>query len=157
MPNRALVSIYNETTDTWFHIGGPTPNIRAPYDYDGSSSTILDSARNSNAVVVGEVIQEGIAKIEMTWNFLTIAEYSALAKLFDSAYGGSFFNYVSYFDVVLGDFESTNTGTPTLATHKIFYPSDRKAKFAHIKLDSDGKPIGYEKVSLHLIDTGRRN
>ena len=156
MANRALVSIYKESAGTWFHIGGDTPNVRSPYDYDASSSTLVDSARNSEGVVVGQVIKEDVAKIEMKWNYLTVAEYSALAQLFDSAYGGNFFVYVSYFDVVLGDFESDNTITPTLSTHRIFYPNDRKAVVAHITLDANGKPIGYKDVSLHLIDTGRR-
>lgn len=150
MSSRALVSVYNESTSTWVDL--PTPS-----DYDASASTVVDSARNVDAVVVCDVILEDIAKIELQWNFLTVAQYSQIAQLFDSKYGGSFFNFVSYFDVVKGDFDSSNTGTPTLATHRVFYPNDKKVKFAHITLDENGKPKGYTGVQLHLIDTGRRN
>ena len=149
MSSRALVSVYKESTSTWV-------DLPCHSDYEASASTVVDSARNSKGVVVGEPILEDVAKIELQWNFLTVAQYSQIAQLFDSAYGGSFFNYVSYFDVVKGDFDSNNSGTPTSATHRIFYPNDRKVKFAHIKLDSDGKPIGYVGVQLHLIDTGKR-
>ena len=150
MSSRALVSVYNESTSTWVDL--PTPS-----DYDASASTLVDSARNSKGEVVGQVILEDVAKIELQWNFLTVAQYSQIAQLFDSHYGGNFFNFVSYFDVIKGDFDSSNTGTPTLATHRVFYPNDRKVQFAHITLDANGKPKGYTGVQLHLIDTGRRN
>lgn len=149
MSSRALVSVYNENTATWV-------DLPCPSDYDASASTLVDSARNSDGVVVGQVILEDVAKIELQWNYLTVAQYKQIAQLFDSHYGGNFFNFVSYFDVVKGDFDSSNTGTPTLSTHRIFYPNDRKVKFAHITLDVDGKPIGYQDVQLHLIDTGKR-
>lgn len=149
MASRALVSVYNASSGLWVDL--PTPS-----NYDASSSTLVNSARNSEGVVVGDVIAEDIAKIELQWNYLSVAEYSKVAKLFDSKYGGNFFNFVSYFDVVLGDFESNNSGIPTIATHRVFYVNDRKVKVAQITLDANGKPIGYQGVSLHLIDTGRR-
>lgn len=149
MPSRALVSVYKESTGTWVDL--PTPS-----DYDASSSTLVDSARNSEGVVVGEVIKEDVAKIELAWNYLTVAQYSLIAQLFDTKYGGNFFNYVSFFDVIKGDFDSANSDVPNITTHRVFYPNDRKVKFAHITLDENGKPKGYTNVSLHLIDTGRR-
>lgn len=149
MSSRALVSVYKESTMTWVDL--PTPS-----EYEASSSTLVDSARNSEGVVVGKVIRQDVSKIEIEWNYLTVAQYSLVAQLFDSAYGGNFFNFVSYFDTVKGDFRGSNIGIPTLSTHRIFYPNDRKVKFAHIALDENGKPIGYSNVQLHLIDTGRR-
>lgn len=149
---RALVSIYK---NGWKNIGGTEGNVivRTPSDYSGSSSTIVNSARNSQGQVVGDVIAHDVAKVELKWNYLTIAEYSALAKIFKT----DFFVPCCFFDVVEGTWEGDNSQAPSGANNvRIFYCGDRKVDFAHITLDSNGAPIGYSNVSLHLIDTGRK-
>ena len=150
MPNsRALVSIYNEDTSAWV-------DLPCPSSYFGISTTVVDSARNSKAQVVAQVIASDIAKVELKWNYLTVAQYSEIAQLFEEKYGGSFIVPVSFFDVVKGDFDGDNSTAPNTTTNKVrmFYPSDRKVEFAKIKLDDNGKPIGYTNVALNLIDTG---
>lgn len=154
---RALVSVYDKyksTLNKWVDL--PTPS-----EYVGSSSTIVDSGRNSQGQVVGDVIKSDVAKIELTWNFLTVAQYSAIAKLFEPKYNNNdntvFFRPVSFFDVISGTFEGDITQAPNTTTNKIrlFYVGDRKVEFAHIKLDNNGAPIGYVNVALHLVDTGK--
>lgn len=151
MAIRALVAIYDKSLQSpaWVELPCPT-------EYSGLSTTLVDSARNTKGQVIGSVIASDIAKVEMKWNFLTVAQYSAIAKLFEPKYGGSFFVPVSYFDVINGAFEGDITTAPNTTTNKIrlFYPGDRKVQFAKIKLDANGAPIGYSGVSLNLIDTG---
>ena len=159
-----LVSIWNESSLTWKTFGVDWNNIaenneivRTPTEYNGISSTVVDSARNVKGVVVGQVVKEDIAKIEVSWNFLTVKEFADLSKLFLEKYGGSFFVPVAFFNEAIGDFEGDNQNPPSLSNNvRIFYPADRSAKFAQIKLDASGKPIGYVNVSLHLVDTGKR-
>ena len=147
--DRSLVAIYKESTGTWV-------NLPCPTDYSGLSTTVVDSARNTKAQVVGQVVATDIAKVELYWNFLTVQQYSNIAKLFEPKHGGHFFVPVSYFDEVTGEFEGDVTVSPNTTTNKIrlMYPGDRKAKVARIRLDNSGKPVGYEGVSLNLIDTG---
>jgi len=151
MAIRPLVSIYKVSTSEW--VGLPTPS-----EYTGISTTIVDTARNVNAQVIGQVVKSDVAKIELTWNYLTVAQYSALAQLFESKYGGSFFVPVSFFDEISGAFEGDLTKVPTNSSGnnpiRMFYCGDRKAQVAHITLDANGMPIGYSGVSLNLIDTG---
>ena len=151
---RKLVYIYSETFGLeadhyWVEL--PTPS-----DYQGSSSTLVDSARNDAGQVVGSVIASDIAKIELKWNFLTVEQYKNIARLFEPKYGGSFYVPVSFFDVITGLFEGKLTKAPNDTDNvcRLFYCGDRKVAFAHIKLDSNGYPIGYQNVQLNLIDTG---
>lgn len=159
MAIRALVYVWNDYQSKWVAL--PTPS-----DYNASSSTLVNSARNTKGEVIGDVIKTDVAKVELKWNFLSVNEYATLAKLFEPIYNGSFFNAVSFFDVIKGDFNgSVNTSDLSLSAPtnsaganpcKVFYPNDRKATFAKIKLDpTNGKPIGYQGVALNLIDTGK--
>lgn len=153
---RALVSIYDKYKTTFLKwVALPTPS-----EYNGISTTLVDSGRNSKGQVIGDVIASDIAKIELKWNYLTVAQYSAIAKLFEPKYNNNdnsvFFRPVSFFDVVAGAFEG-DVSLPPSSTNKIrlFYCGDRKVQFAQMKLKSDGTPEGYTNVSLHLIDTGK--
>lgn len=140
-----LVKIYNASSGQWKSL--PTPT-----DYDGQSSTLVDSARNSGGYVVANVIRSDVASVSMRWNYLTIQQYSDMAKLFEQKYGGAFINYVSFWDAVKGDFNGTGTGVPNDSNHKKMYCGDRKVSVAHIRLDVNGKPIGYEGVQLDLVE-----
>lgn len=150
--SRELVAVYSENLGNWVQL--PTPS-----DYSGTSTTVVDSARNSEGVVVGDVIKSDVAKVELKWNFLTVAQYSAIAKLFERKYNGDFFVPVSFFDVINGDFEGDLTKVPTNSEGnnpiRIFYCGDRKVQFAKMVLNADGTPKGYQNVSLNLIDTGK--
>lgn len=158
MATRALVYVYNEHSNLWVAL--PTPS-----GYDASSSTLVNSARNTQGQVIGDVIKSDVAKIELKWNYLTLSQYTALAQLFEPAYNGAFFNAVSFFDVIKGDWNGTvnpsnlsqNPPTNSAGANpcKVFYPNDRKVTFAEIKLDANGKPVGYTGVALNLIDTGK--
>lgn len=142
----SLVEIYNPTITTTLQRDRANNDyvcLPCPSEYSGSSSTLVNSARNVKGVVIGEVIASDIAKVEITWNYLTRTQYSEIAKLFERLYGGSFFVKVKFFDSVKNDWNE-----------KIMYPNDRSFHTAKIKL-VNGMPVGYTNVSLHLIDTGK--
>ena len=43
-----------------------------PSEYSANTSTLVDSGRNVQGMVVGSVIRSGVSKIEVKWNYLHI-------------------------------------------------------------------------------------
>lgn len=72
-------------------------DLPEPSTYSGTVSTIVDSGRNAEGVVVGAIIRENVGKIEQTWNFLTVEQWAEVCALFDGTRGGSFYNSVEFF------------------------------------------------------------
>lgn len=128
MAARALVSVAG--------VDLPTPST-----YVGVDSTVVDAARNVSAVVVGAVVRDSVAKVEMTWNYLTAAQWSQILRLFNSAYGGSFYNDVTFFN------QTANTWT----TRKM-YVNDRTTGGAHMLDPDTGAIVGYTNAKLSLIE-----
>lgn len=147
---KSLVSIYDVYNSMWV-------DLPCPSDYNGISTTLVDSGRNTKGQVVGDVIASDVAKIELKWNFLTPSQYSQIAQLFEQKYNGSFFVPVSFFDIIKNGYDGNNTIAPDVTTNpcRLFYCGDRKAQFAKMVLNDDGTPKGYAGVSLNLIDTGK--
>jgi len=110
-----------------------------PSEYDANTATIVDSARNTEGVMVGNVIREDVAKVSMSWRFITVSNWANILKKFDSQYGGSFTQNVTFFNQVTGTWE----------TRKM-YISDRSAKI--FKRDENGDIIGYTGARLSLIE-----
>lgn len=79
-------------------------SIPDPSTYNATTSTVVDSARNVQGVMVGAVIRDDVAKVEMTWKFLTVEKWSNICKLFKVSTGGSFINSVTFFDQTEGDY-----------------------------------------------------
>lgn len=128
MAFRALVSI-----------GGV--DLPTPSSYIGTTSTLVDSGRNAQGRVVGAVVREDVAKIEMTFNFLTVAEWSNMLKLFNTKYGGDFYRSVTFFCDVSGTWETRE-----------FYVSDRTTS-GIVKVDRNtGIPFGFAKAKFSLIE-----
>ena len=101
-------------------------------------ATIVDSARNANAVVVGQVggrEQQTLNNLE--WAYLTAEQWSAILKEFSN-----FYVTVSYPDMV------NNTWT----TRKM-YPGDRTAEPFHLDPVTQ-LPIDYINCKVNLIDCG---
>ena len=128
-------------------------DLPTPSDYKMTSSTLVDSARNANGIVVSEVVREGVRKIEMTWLFLTQAQFSLIAQCFESP-NGDFMCYLNYFDTIRGVYVDSYTeyadSAQTIRRH--FYCGDRVSDTAKVKLDSNGKITGYANVKLSLIE-----
>ena len=142
--------------------------IKCPSTYKMTSTTLVDSGRNTDGFVVNDVVREGIRKIEISWNFLTLSEFSTIAKLFESGHtGGSapdkkFACYIKYFDTVIGDFINSELGFTNLngvdkstdgnTSPREFYVGDRVTDTAKMVLDANMQPQGYSSVKLSLIE-----
>lgn len=102
------------------------------------TATLVDSARNADGVVVGQVIGREQQKInDLEWGYLTAAQWSAILKEFSN-----FYVTVSYPDMV------NNRWT----TRKM-YPGDRSATPLHLD-ENTGLPLDYINCKVNLIDTG---
>jgi hypothetical protein len=128
MAFRALVTV--GTTDL------PTPST-----YIGTEATIVDSARNVQGYVVGAIVRESVAKVEMTWNYLPAETWSAIMKMFNTAYGGKFYNDVTFFNQLTSDW----------ATRKM-YVGDRTTSGAFMTNPETGAIKGYTNPKLSLIE-----
>ena len=101
-------------------------------------ATIVDAARNANAVTVGQKIGRDQQKIDnLFWGYLDAETWSAILKEFED-----FYVTVSYPDMV------NNTWT----TRKM-YPGDRTAEPYHIDPETH-LPLDYINCKVKLIDCG---
>ena len=53
-----------------------------PSSYEGTTSTIVDSGRNVQGKVVGSVVRHDVAKISLSWNYLTARQWADVLSLF---------------------------------------------------------------------------
>lgn len=118
---------------TWL----PTPST-----YKMTSSTFVDSGRNSKGYVVGEVIRAGVRAIEVSWNFLNQQQFTLVASFFDT----NFYFECRYYDTITGQMET-----------KEMYVSDRPSDTAQIKVEKDSNGNitdvkGYEGTTISLIE-----
>lgn len=114
-------------------------DIPDPSTYEATTSTVVDSARNAEAVMIGAVIRDDVSKISMTWRFLETGEWAKIMSLFSIAQGGAFVNDVTFFSQDYG----------TWITKKM-YVNDRKAEI-YLR-NNDGNIIGYKNVQMSLIE-----
>lgn len=113
--------------------------------YQTTSSTLVDAGRNTEGVFVGSVVGTPKRKIEVSWRVISIADYSKLAKFFNS----HFTFYAYYFDQDDNAWETRE-----------FYVGDRVSKALQQeqwKSTNRGglvEPSHIEGFKLSLIDTG---
>lgn len=101
-------------------------------------ATIVNSARNVNAVVVGQKVGRDQQKLNnLEWAYLTAEEWSSILKEF-----GNFYVTVSYPDMV------NNTWTS-----RKMYPGDRTAEPFHLDPVTQ-LPLDYINCKVNLIDVG---
>lgn len=123
---RALVTIANTS-------------IPDPSEYNATTSTVVDSARNVEGKMVGAVIRDDIGKVECKWKFITAQKWAEILKLFSVARGGSFTNTVTFFC------QDTNRWE-----EREMYVSDRTASI--FLRNPDGSIKGYVDARLALIE-----
>lgn len=113
--------------------------IPDPSEYNATTSTVVDSARNVEGVMIGSVIRDDIAKIELTWKFITAEDWSKILRLFTQKYGGKFIAPVDFYNQVTNDWETRQ-----------MYVSDRTSS---VFLRREGGGIrGYVGPRLALIE-----
>ena len=58
-----------------------------PSTYSGNTATLVDSARNTEGVMIGAVIRDDVAKVEVSWRYLTIDQWASIQKCFRQGSG----------------------------------------------------------------------
>lgn len=111
-----------------------------PSSYSGNTATLVDSARNAQGVVVGAVIRDDVGKVEMSWKYLTVAQWANILKCFSISRGGNFYNNVTFFCQDTGGW-----------TTRQMYVSDRKANMFR-RDPKTGEVMGYTDCSLSLVE-----
>lgn len=107
-----------------------------PSTYRGTTSTIVDSARNVSGYVVGAVVRADVAKIEMSWKYLTADQWARILSLF----ANSFYNDVRFLNQTTNKYET-----------RTFYVNDRSADLWR-RDPQTGAIMGYTGCSLALIE-----
>lgn len=107
-----------------------------PSSYNATTSTIVDSARNVSGYVVGAVVRNDVAKIELSWKYLTAQQWATILSLFSR----SFYNDVSFLN------QTTNTYST-----RTMYVSDRTAGMWR-RDPNTGAVMGYTNCSLSLVE-----
>ena len=46
-----------------------------PSTYSANTATLVDSARNVQGYVIGSVIRNDVAKVELSWKYLTVEQW----------------------------------------------------------------------------------
>lgn len=110
-----------------------------PSTYSGNTSTLVDSSRNVEGIMVGSVIRDDISKVELSWKYLTVEQWSRIQKCFRESSGGKFINMVTFFDQSEGDW-----------IEREMYVSDRKAGMWR-RSPTNGDVLGWTDCSLSLI------
>ena len=107
-----------------------------PSTYNATTSTIVDSGRNVQGKVVGAVVRHDVAKIELSWKYLTAYQWSQILSLFTN----SFYNDVTFLN------QATNQNDK-----RTMYVGDRNAGMWR-RNPQTGEVMGYTNCSLSLIE-----
>ena len=113
-----------------------------PSSYSAVTSTLVDSARNVSGYVVGTVIRPDVAKIELSWKYLTATQWATILSLFSSSDKTDvrFYNNVRFF----------NQATASFETRKM-YISDRSAGMWR-RNPQNGSIMGWTNCTLSLVE-----
>jgi len=122
--------------------GGAWTTLPTPSTYKMTSSTIVDSARDTSGKVISNVIRAGVRKVEMGWAFLDQTQYTLVADFFDT----NFYFEAYYYDTIKGTYQT-----------KTFYCGDRVSDTAKIQciLNSSNEIVaigGYVNPALSIIE-----
>ena len=120
--------------DALISIGGF--DFPEPSTYNATTSTIVDSARNVSGYVVGAVVRSDVAKIEVTWRYLTAQQWADILSLF----ANSFYNDVRFLNQATNRYDT-----------RTMYVSDRNAAMWR-RDPQTGAVMGYTGCSLSLVE-----
>lgn len=107
-----------------------------PATYNATTATIVDSARNVQGRVIGAVVRHDVAKIELSWKYLTAYQWSTILSLFTS----SFYNDVTFLNQVTNRYDT-----------RTMYVSDRNAGMWR-RDPNTGDVMGYTNCTLSLVE-----
>lgn len=119
-------------------VGGvPLPE---PSTYNAQTSTLVDSARNVEGKMIGAVVRDDVAKVELSWRYLPVQEWAKVGKLFKTAAGGSFIHSVTFFDQTEGAYVTRE-----------MYVSDRSSGMWR-RDPKTGEVMGWTDCQLSLVE-----
>lgn len=107
-----------------------------PSTYDATTATIVDSGRNVAGEVIGTVIRSDVAKIEISWRYLTARQWADVIGPFAT----DFMCSVRFF----------NQATASYTT-RTMYVSDRTASMFR-RHPVTGEVMGFTNCSLSLVE-----
>lgn len=107
-----------------------------PSSYEGTTSTIVDSGRNVQGKVVGAVVRNDVAKVTMSWNYLTAKQWATILSLFTA----NFYCSVRFYN-------QTTAGYTT----RQMYVSDRTAGMWR-RSPINGNVMGWTGAKLSLVE-----
>lgn len=107
-----------------------------PSEYNGTTATIVNSGRNASGYVVGAVIRNDVANVDIVWKYLTKDQWAAVLAPFQN----SFYNSVTFFNQTSGTWETRD-----------MYVSDRKANMFR-RDPNTGNVLGFLNCSLSLVE-----
>lgn len=111
-----------------------------PSTYNANTSTLVDSGRNVQGKMVGSVIRDDVAKIEISWRYLTVEQWARIQQCFRQSSGGKFINLVTFFDQSVGGWVT-----------KEMYVNDRQSGMWR-RSPTNGEVLGWMDCSLALIE-----
>lgn len=115
-------------------------DLPEPSTYSGNTATLVDSERNLQGIVIGSVVRDDVAKVELGWRYLTVTQWSMVGKLFKISAGGQFYNNVTFFDQTEGDWVT-----------RLMYVGDRNAGMWRRDPET-GDVMGWTDCKLSLIE-----
>ena len=107
-----------------------------PSSYSATTSTIVDSARNVSGYVVGSVVRNDVAKVELSWRYLTALQWANILSLFSA----NFYNDVTFYNQVTASY-----------TTRTMYVSDKTAGMWR-RDAATGEVLGWTECSLSLVE-----
>lgn len=111
-----------------------------PSSYTSKTATIVDSGRNTDGVVIGSVIRDNVASVEIGWRYLTAAQWARVLQCFTIAQGGAFSNTVTFYDQAVAGWVT-----------KTMYVSDRDSGMWR-RDPSSGEILGWTDCKLSLVE-----
>lgn len=111
-------------------------DLPEPSTYSATTATIVDSARNVEGRVVGSVVRNDVAKVELSWKYLTAPQWARILSLFTS----SFYNDVRFLNQATNSYDV-----------RTMYVSDRSAAMWR-RNPTTGEVMGYRECTLSLVE-----
>ena len=107
-----------------------------PSEYSANTSTLVDSARNVQGYVIGSVVRNDVAKVELKWRYLTVRQWADILSLFTA----SFYNDVTFFNQATGQYDTRQ-----------MYVGDRSAGMWR-RHPETGEVMGWVEPKLALVE-----
>lgn len=90
--------------------------------------------------MIGSVIRDDVAKVELKWKYLTVRQWADINALFRRSAGGDFINPVTFFDQAAGTYVTRD-----------MYVGDRKAGMWR-RHPETGEVMGWTNCQMSLVE-----